>query len=239
MDDVARTRAPACRAASSSSRDEVRRRWTLLAPERIFEVDATAAAMLQLCDGERDLAAIVADLAARYNAPTAVIEKDVVAMLERPQGQEGAGHMTAHSPHAPRAADRRPGRTDPSLPARLSALLEPARARAPRDRTRHGDVEARVRRGRRARRAACPSFGRRADRAARHRRNHPARRARRALHQPHHLGRRGQREACGAGWSKRASTMRSFRSRERTRRPTTASAITTAPGRRSAPSPRW
>jgi pyrroloquinoline quinone biosynthesis protein D len=62
-------------------RDEVRARWTLLAPERIFEVDATAAAVLQLCDGERDLAAIVAELAQRYNAPSAVIEKDVVAML--------------------------------------------------------------------------------------------------------------------------------------------------------------
>ena len=62
-------------------RDEVRGRWTLLAPERIFEVDATAAAILQLCDGERDLESIVADLAGRYNAPAAVIEKDVVAML--------------------------------------------------------------------------------------------------------------------------------------------------------------
>ena len=59
----------------------MRGRWTLLAPERIFEVDATAAAVLQLCDGERDLKAIVADLAGRYNAPAAVIEKDVVAML--------------------------------------------------------------------------------------------------------------------------------------------------------------
>jgi pyrroloquinoline quinone biosynthesis protein D len=62
-------------------RDEARGRWTLLAPERIFEIDDIAAAVLQLCDGERDLAAIVADLAARYNAPAAVIEKDVVAML--------------------------------------------------------------------------------------------------------------------------------------------------------------
>ena len=61
--------------------DDVRQRWTLLAPERIFEVDATAAAVLQFCDGERDLGAIVAELAARYNAPPAVIEKDVVAML--------------------------------------------------------------------------------------------------------------------------------------------------------------
>jgi len=62
-------------------RDEARGRWTLLAPERIFEVDDTAAAVLGLCDGKRDLAAIVAELAARYKAPPAVIEKDVVAML--------------------------------------------------------------------------------------------------------------------------------------------------------------
>ena len=62
-------------------RDEVRGRWTLLAPERIFEIDDTAATVLELCDGERDLAAIVGELAARYAAPPAVIEKDVVAML--------------------------------------------------------------------------------------------------------------------------------------------------------------
>jgi len=61
--------------------DDVRQRWTLLAPERIFEVDGTAAAVLQLCDGERDLAAIVAELASCYAAPAEVIEKDVVAML--------------------------------------------------------------------------------------------------------------------------------------------------------------
>ncbi len=62
-------------------RDEARGRWTLLAPERIFEIDATAAAVLELCDGKRDLGAIVAELAERYTAPAAVIEKDVVAML--------------------------------------------------------------------------------------------------------------------------------------------------------------
>jgi pyrroloquinoline quinone biosynthesis protein D len=62
-------------------RDAARGRWTLLAPERIFEIDDTAAAVLELCDGERDLETIVAELAARYAAPPAVIEKDVVAML--------------------------------------------------------------------------------------------------------------------------------------------------------------
>jgi pyrroloquinoline quinone biosynthesis protein D len=62
-------------------RDEARGRWTLLAPERIFEIDSTAAVVLELCDGKRDLKAIVAELAGRYNAPPSVIEKDVVAML--------------------------------------------------------------------------------------------------------------------------------------------------------------
>jgi coenzyme PQQ biosynthesis protein PqqD len=62
-------------------RDEARGRWTLLAPERIFEIDDTAATVLELCDGQRNLAEIVAALAARYAAPPAVIEKDVVAML--------------------------------------------------------------------------------------------------------------------------------------------------------------
>ena len=62
-------------------RDEARKRWTLLAPERIFEIDDMAATVLELCDGERDLAGIVAELAARYTAPPEVIENDVVAML--------------------------------------------------------------------------------------------------------------------------------------------------------------
>lgn len=62
-------------------RDEARGRWTLLAPERIFEIDATAAAVLELCDGERDLKTIVAELAQRYTAPPDAIEKDVAAML--------------------------------------------------------------------------------------------------------------------------------------------------------------
>jgi len=62
-------------------RDEARSRWTLLAPERIFEIDAIAAAVLELCDGKRDLKTIVAELAQRYAAPPDAIEKDVVAML--------------------------------------------------------------------------------------------------------------------------------------------------------------
>lgn len=63
-------------------RDEARSRWTLLAPERIFEIDDIAATVLSLCDGARDLESIVADLAARYSAPRAAIEGDVIKMLK-------------------------------------------------------------------------------------------------------------------------------------------------------------
>ena len=61
--------------------DEVRGAWTLLAPERVFQIDETAAAVLKLCDGERDFAAIVAELASRYKADPGVIARDVGAML--------------------------------------------------------------------------------------------------------------------------------------------------------------
>jgi pyrroloquinoline quinone biosynthesis protein D len=62
-------------------RDEARGRWTLLAPERIFEIDDIAAVIIELCDGERDLGAIVDELARRFNAPRERIETDVIAML--------------------------------------------------------------------------------------------------------------------------------------------------------------
>jgi pyrroloquinoline quinone biosynthesis protein D len=62
-------------------RDEARGRWTLLAPERIFEIDDIAAAVIELCDGERDLEAIVDELVRRYGAPKDVVWKDVEAML--------------------------------------------------------------------------------------------------------------------------------------------------------------
>ena len=63
-------------------RDKVRGQWTLLAPERIFRIDQMAATVLELCDGARDFAAIVSELAARFNADRAVVEADVAAMLK-------------------------------------------------------------------------------------------------------------------------------------------------------------
>jgi pyrroloquinoline quinone biosynthesis protein D len=62
-------------------RDDVRGGWMLLAPERAFRVDEIAAAVGELCDGERDVRAIAATLAERYGAPAPEVEADVAAML--------------------------------------------------------------------------------------------------------------------------------------------------------------
>ena len=53
----------------------------LLAPERVFRPDAVALAILERCDGTATLAAIVDDLAARYNAPRERVLADVTALL--------------------------------------------------------------------------------------------------------------------------------------------------------------
>jgi pyrroloquinoline quinone biosynthesis protein D len=57
-------------------------RWVVLGPERMFVPDETALEVLRLVDGTRPLAAIVDDLAARFDAPRAEILADVRAMLE-------------------------------------------------------------------------------------------------------------------------------------------------------------
>lgn len=62
--------------------DKLRNRWVVMAPERMFVPDETALEVLQLVDGERDLDAIVDALAAKFDAPRALIETDVRAMIE-------------------------------------------------------------------------------------------------------------------------------------------------------------
>jgi coenzyme PQQ biosynthesis protein PqqD len=62
--------------------DAVRNATVLLAPERTFNLDPVAAAVLQLVDGERSFSRIVDELAVAYNADRATIEADVAAMLD-------------------------------------------------------------------------------------------------------------------------------------------------------------
>ncbi|GAC1347544.1 MAG: pyrroloquinoline quinone biosynthesis peptide chaperone PqqD [Acetobacteraceae bacterium] len=62
--------------------DDVRGAWVVLAPERLFLLDESAAEVMQLVDGARTIDGIVDALAIRYDAPRAQIAGDVAAMLQ-------------------------------------------------------------------------------------------------------------------------------------------------------------
>lgn len=67
--------------------DRVRGIRVLQAPERALQLDAIGDAILQEMDGQRDLAAIIRTLAARYDAPEDQIAGDVrdflTSLIER------------------------------------------------------------------------------------------------------------------------------------------------------------
>ncbi len=63
--------------------DEQAREYVLLWPERGLRLNATAAAVVELCDGERTEADIAAVLAARFDAPLARVADDVAELLAR------------------------------------------------------------------------------------------------------------------------------------------------------------
>ncbi len=62
--------------------DKPREQWVLLAPERMFVLDEIALEIVKCCDGEATVAAIVDDLAARFEAPRDAIAKDVFTLLQ-------------------------------------------------------------------------------------------------------------------------------------------------------------
>lgn len=62
--------------------DQARERWVVMAPERMFIPDDVALEVLRLIDGARDEDVIVATLAEKFAAPTAVIAVDVRTMLD-------------------------------------------------------------------------------------------------------------------------------------------------------------
>jgi len=55
--------------------------WVLLAPERVFKADPTAAEIIKRCDGQLTFGQIVDDLVRAYNAPRERITADASAML--------------------------------------------------------------------------------------------------------------------------------------------------------------
>lgn len=62
--------------------DRVRGMTVLLAPERALKLDSVGVAILGEIDGARSFGAIVASLAARYDAPVEQIAKDARAFLD-------------------------------------------------------------------------------------------------------------------------------------------------------------
>ena len=162
----------------------MRDRWVLLAPERVVKVNPIAVEILKLCDGSRRLSEIVAGLAQRFNADPARVGADVRDACSLRWPRRGWPSYDAASARGPAR------RTDASLPARLPLLLEPGQSRRAARRDEHGRLEAHLLRSRRTRRAASAPLRRRALLAPRSRGADGACGRGRALHQPHHLGRR-------------------------------------------------
>ena len=62
--------------------DETRQVWVILAPERVLAPDEIAVEVLQLCDGVRNVTAMIDMLAEKYTAERGAIAADVIAMLQ-------------------------------------------------------------------------------------------------------------------------------------------------------------
>lgn len=62
--------------------DETRKRWVLLAPERVLMPDDIAVEILQRCDGSATVGAIAASLAEKYAAAREEVAHDVIEMLQ-------------------------------------------------------------------------------------------------------------------------------------------------------------
>ncbi|GAC1360932.1 MAG: hypothetical protein NVS2B12_02120 [Ktedonobacteraceae bacterium] len=60
--------------------DAVRERQMLLMPEGVLALNATAYAIIVLCDGQRAVSEIIAMLSEQYNRP---VEQDVLMFLKR------------------------------------------------------------------------------------------------------------------------------------------------------------
>ncbi len=61
--------------------DQARDKHVLLAPERTFDLDDNAVAVLSLVDGQRSVTRIAEQLAETYAADAKVIETDILVML--------------------------------------------------------------------------------------------------------------------------------------------------------------
>jgi coenzyme PQQ biosynthesis protein PqqD len=80
MREVTMASRPRLRGQARLQWDHVREKRVLLSPEGVLVLNATADTILELCDGQRSVSAIAADLSARYNH---VVDQEVLAFLNR------------------------------------------------------------------------------------------------------------------------------------------------------------
>ncbi|HWK66260.1 MAG TPA: pyrroloquinoline quinone biosynthesis peptide chaperone PqqD [Rhizobiaceae bacterium] len=62
--------------------DPVRQAFAVLSPERVFWPNEISLDILRRCDGRSDVAHIIADLAAEYDAAEDEVANDVLAFLQ-------------------------------------------------------------------------------------------------------------------------------------------------------------
>jgi pyrroloquinoline quinone biosynthesis protein D len=84
MSGIRRTARPRLGIHARLQWDPVRQKQMFLAPERVVVLNETAAAILALCDGQRSVATIAAELSTQYQRP---VEEDVLALLARLAGK--------------------------------------------------------------------------------------------------------------------------------------------------------
>jgi pyrroloquinoline quinone biosynthesis protein D len=62
--------------------DSVRKRFAVLGPERVYWPDGVAVDILKLCDGQRSIEEIAAELAQSYAAPLETIQADAIEFIQ-------------------------------------------------------------------------------------------------------------------------------------------------------------
>jgi pyrroloquinoline quinone biosynthesis protein D len=72
---------PALAAKVRVRRDRLTGGWLLLSPERGHLLNESAAAIVALCDGQRTIREIAAELARDYAPPTPGIENDTIELV--------------------------------------------------------------------------------------------------------------------------------------------------------------
>ena len=84
MCEVTMSARPRLSARARLQWDSVRQKQVLLAPEGVLVLNATASALLALCDGQHNVAEIAAKLSTQYNH---VVEQEILTFLNRLAGR--------------------------------------------------------------------------------------------------------------------------------------------------------